>query len=132
MFMPPYDCMVIRRFPSRQDSLTCTPIDLVSHHVHFFLVVRTAKQLRVFNYILIAGAQSYTAHHADETLFVENALARAHYQFTSRYVIAATPATTINTPKTESINALLLIIFIFHPWIESLSLPCCSTNIRQL
>lgn len=104
-------------FPSarrRLDSLTCIPIDLVSHHVHLLLVVRTTKQLRVFNYILIAGAQSYAAHHADETLFVENALARAHYQFTGRDVITATTATTVNTPETESINALLFI-YTFRP-----------------
>lgn len=59
----------------------------------------------MFDYILVAGAQSYAAHHADKTLFVENALAGAHYKFTSRDVITATAATAVNTSETESVNA---------------------------
>lgn len=82
-----------------RNPLTCISIDFVSHHVHLFFVVRTTKQLRVLDHVLITGAQSYAAHHTHETLFVEHALARSHYQFTGCDMITATAATSVHTPR---------------------------------
>lgn len=79
-------------------TLTCTPTDFVPHHVHLLLVIRTTEQLRVFDHILVAGAQSDAAHHANETLLVEHALARSHHQLAGRYVIAATTAASVHAP----------------------------------
>lgn len=85
------------------DLPTChgAPVDLVAHHVHLLLVVRPAEQLRVLDHILIAGAQPCAAHHANETLFVEHALARPHHQFPGRDVVAATAATPVHAPVAD-------------------------------
>ena len=93
----------------KKNSQTCALVNFVSHHVHLFLIIWTTKQLRVLNHILITSAQTYTAHYTNKTLFMENALACSHYQFTSSDMITTTATTTVYTPKTN-INFFLHFI----------------------